>query len=417
MITQEQLSKIAADARAAYRQVAALPAARRSAALVACAAALDAAREEILAANRKDCAAACHLSETLRDRLLLTPERLQAMIHAVRTIAQQEDPLDRVLEHWVNPANGLTFEKVTVPLGVIAMIYESRPNVTVDASALCLRSGNAVILRCGSESARSSRCLVEAMQAGLRQADLPAELIQIIPSQAREIVGQLLQMHQEIDVVIPRGGASLTQRVAEESRVPTLLHLEGNCHTYIHTAADPAMAIAVVHNAKLRRTGVCGATESLVLDAAIAPGILSRIVDDLTAGGCVLYGDATAQKIDARIRAASEDDWSREYLAPEISVKIVQNIEAAIAHINHYGSHHTDAIITADNAAAQHFLRAIDSAIVLHNASTQFADGGEFGFGAEIGIATGRLHARGPVGAVQLTTYKYVVIGNGTIRR
>jgi glutamate-5-semialdehyde dehydrogenase len=414
---QAQLSKMAAEARAAYRLVAALPAARRSAGLLACAAALDAARADILAANREDCAAATHLSAALSDRLLLTPERLQAIIQAVRSIAAQEDPLGQVLEHWVNAANGLTFEKVAVPLGVIAMIYESRPNVTVDAGALCLRSGNAVILRGGSESARSSQRIVEAMQAGLRAADLPEALIQIVPSQAREIVGQLLRMHQEIDVVIPRGGATLTKRVAEESRVPTLLHLEGNCHTYIHAAADPAMAIAVLHNAKLRRTGVCGATESLVLDAAIAPSILPRIVDDLTAGGCVLYGDAAAQNIDARIRPASEEDWSKEYLAAEISVKIVQGIDEAITHINRYGSHHTDAIITAENAAAQQFLREVDSAIVLHNASTQFADGGEFGFGAEIGIATGRLHARGPVGARQLTTYKYVVRGEGTVRR
>ncbi len=413
---QAHLSKMAADGRAAYRLVAALPPARRSAGLIACATALEAAREEILVANREDYAAASHLSEAFSDRLLLTPERLQSMIDAVRAIAAQKDPLDQVLEHWVNPANGLAFDKVAVPLGVIAMIYESRPNVTVDAGALCLRSGNAVILRCGSESARSSQRMVEAMQAGLRAADLPVALIQIIPSQAREIVGQLLRMHHEIDVVIPRGGAGLTQRVAMESRVPTLLHLEGNCHTYIHQAADPAMAIRVLHNAKLRRTGVCGATESLVLDAAIAPSILPQIVDDLTAGGCVLHGDAMAQKIDQRIRAASESDWSREYLAAEISVKIVQGIDEAIAHINRYGSHHTDAIITQENAAAQQFLRGVDSAIVLHNASTQFADGGEFGFGAEIGIATGRLHARGPVGAAQLTTYKYVVRGEGTVR-
>jgi len=410
------LHTIAQAARAAYREVASLPAARRSEGLEACAHALTAAKGEILAANQEDIHHADHLSAAMRDRLLLTRERVEGIIAAIHAIAKQPDPLGRVLERWTNPANGLSFEKVAIPLGVIAMIYESRPNVTVDAGALCLRSGNAVILRGGSESARSSRRMVEAMQAGLRAAQLPEALIQMVPTQDREAVNHLLRMHGEIDVVIPRGGTGLTRLVAEESRVPTLLHLEGNCHTYMHHAADPQMAVAVLHNAKLRRTGVCGATESLVLDAAIAQSLLPQIVTDLTRSGCVLYGDAAACTIDTRITPASEADWAKEYLAPELSVKIVAGIEEAVAHINHYGSHHTDAIITGDNVAAQHFLREVDSAIVLHNASTQFADGGEFGFGAEIGIATGRLHARGPVGAAQLTTYKYLVHGEGTVR-
>ena len=410
------LHHMAGDARAAYRAVAGLSAARRSEGLEACAHALAAARKEILAANQEDMQHADHLSDAMRDRLLLTPKRVEDIIAAVQAIARQPDPLGRVLEHWVNPVNGLSFEKVAVPLGVIAMIYESRPNVTVDAGALCLRSGNAVILRGGSESARSSRSMVAAMQAGLLAANLPAALIQIVPTQDREAIHCLLKMHQEIDVVIPRGGAGLTRLVAEESRVPTLLHLEGNCHTYIHHAAEPHMAMAVLHNAKLRRTGVCGATESLVMDGAIAATLLPQIVADLTSAGCVLYGDDAARAIDARIKPANAEDWAKEYLAAELSVKIVTGLEEAIAHINRYGSHHTDAIITGDNAAAQHFLREVDSAIVLHNASTQFADGGEFGFGAEIGIATGRLHARGPVGAAQLTTYKYLVHGEGTVR-
>ncbi len=410
------LHHMAGDARAAYRAVAGLPASRRSEGLEACAHALAAAKEEILAANQEDMQHADHLSDAMRDRLLLTPKRVEDIIAAVQAIARQPDPLGRVLEHWANPVNGLSFEKVAVPLGVIAMIYESRPNVTVDAGALCLRSGNAVILRGGSESARSSRSMVAAMQAGLHAANLPTALIQIVPTQDREAIHCLLKMHQEIDVVIPRGGAGLTRLVAEESRVPTLLHLEGNCHTYIHRAADPHMAMAVLHNAKLRRTGVCGATESLVMDGVIAATLLPQIVENLTSAGCVLYGDEAARAIDARIKPANAEDWAKEYLAAELSVKIVTGLEEAIAHINRYGSHHTDAIITGDNAAAQHFLREVDSAIVLHNASTQFADGGEFGFGAEIGIATGRLHARGPVGAAQLTTYKYLVHGEGTVR-
>ncbi|MFZ4125352.1 MAG: glutamate-5-semialdehyde dehydrogenase, partial [Rickettsiales bacterium] len=377
--------------------------------------AMAAAKSDIFAANQKDMDAATHLDAAMRDRMLLDEKRIDAIIVSIRQIAAQQDPLGRSLETWQNPANGLRFNKVAVPLGVIGMIYESRPNVTADAAALCLRSGNAVILRGGSESAHSSRVIVDAIHAGLKKVGLPTSCVQLVPTQDREAVGVLLKMHGLIDVIIPRGGASLTARVAAESSVPTLLHLTGNCHTYIHAKANPDMAINVLHNAKLRRTGVCGATESLIIDAAIAPTLLPKIVDDLK--GCELRGDAAARAIDARIQFANEEDWGTEYLAPILSVKVVGCLEEAIEHINYYGSHHTDAILTEDAAAAKQFAAQVDSAIVVHNASTQFADGGEFGFGAEIGIATGRLHARGPVGAAQLTTYKYVVEGDGTVRK
>lgn len=415
MSIEKQLREIAEVARDAYRSVSALDAAARSAALVACADAMKAAKADILAANKKDMDTATHLDAAMRDRLLLDEKRIDAMIASVAQIAAQKDPLGITLETWKNPANGLIFNKVAVPLGVIGMIYESRPNVTADAAALCIRSGNAVILRGGSESAHSSKAIIDAFHAGLKKAGLPIEIVQLVPTQDREAVGVLLKLHGLIDVIIPRGGESLTKRVAAESSVPTLLHLIGNCHTYIHAKANPEMAIKVLHNAKLRRTGICGATESLVIDASIAPTLLPKIVDDLK--DCEIRGDAAARKIDARIQFASEEDWSTEYLAAILSVKVVGCLEEAIEHINYYGSHHTDAIITDDAKVAQQFAQQIDSAIVLHNASTQFADGGEFGFGAEIGIATGRLHARGPVGAAQLTTYKYVVAGDGAVRK
>lgn len=414
MELKKQLESMARDARDAYRTLSSVTAEARSQALLACADAIAATKSEILVANKKDVDSATHLDAAMRDRLLLDEKRLDAIINSVRQIAAQHDPLGRSLETWQNLANGLRFNKISVPLGVIGMIYESRPNVTADAAALCIRSGNAVILRGGSESAHSSQAIVAAIHEGLKKVGLPKSCVQLVPTQEREAVGLLLKMHRLIDVMIPRGGASLTARVAAESSVPTLLHLTGNCHTYIHAKANPEMATHVLHNAKLRRTGVCGATESLILDAAIAPTLLPRIVDDLN--DCELRGDAAARAIDARIQFANEEDWATEYLAPILSVKIVGCLEEAIEHINYYGSHHTDAIITDDAAAAKQFATQVDSAIVIHNASTQFADGGEFGFGAEIGIATGRLHARGPVGAAQLTTYKYVVEGDGTVR-
>lgn len=409
------MEKLAHDARDAYRTLANAGADARSAALTACADALTAAKPDILNANKKDMDAATHLDAAMRDRLLLDEKRVDAMIASVRQIAAQQDPLGQSLEAWKNPANGLTFTKTSVPLGVIGMIYESRPNVTADAAALCLRSGNAVILRGGSESAHSSKAIIDAFHAALKKVGLPTASVGLVPTQDREAVGVMLKLHGLIDVIIPRGGASLTARVAAESSVPTLLHLIGNCHTYIHAKADVEMALSVLQNAKLRRTGICGATESLVIDAAIAPSLLPKTVDALE--GCELRGDAAARAIDARIQFANDEDWATEYLAPILSVKVVGCLEEAIEHINYYGSHHTDAIITSDAAVAAQFVAQVDSAIVMHNASTQFADGGEFGFGAEIGIATGRLHARGPVGAAQLTTYKYVVEGNGALRK
>ena len=325
------------------------------------------------------------------------------------------DPVGHVLDTQTRP-NGLRISRVSVPLGVIGIIYEARPNVTADAGGLCLKSGNAAILRGGSESFYSSRAIVACLHAGLRAAGLPEDAIQLVPTTDRAAVGEMLTMVGLIDVIVPRGGVSLTKRVAEESRIPTILHLDGNCHTYIHAAADKQMALDVVKNAKLRRTGICGATESLLIDEAAVASHLPVIVEMLLAEGCEVRGDAMICALNAQVKLATEADWGTEYLDKIISIKTVLGVEEAVAHINQYGSHHTDAIITADRGAADDFLRGVDSAIVVHNASTQFADGGEFGMGAEIGISTGRLHARGPVGASQLTTYKYVVEGAGQIR-
>jgi glutamate-5-semialdehyde dehydrogenase len=371
----------------------------------------------IIAANKKDLEYGKEkgLDAAMLDRLMLNEKRIEAMAAGLETIATLPDPVNKVLDEWTRP-NGLTMQRVSVPLGVIGIIYESRPNVTADAAGLCIKSGNAAILRGGGESLHSSTVIAECIHHGLKAAGLSADAVQVIPTRDRLAVGAMLGLTQYIDVIVPRGGKSLTKRVMDESRVPTLLHLEGNCHTYVHEKANIGMAAEVLLNAKLRRVGVCGATESLLIDESAATSMLPALVDVLTKAECEVRGDSAAQKIDKRIKAATEDDWSTEYLAAVISVKVVKNADEAIAHINHYGSHHTDAIITEDKAAARHFLRKVDSAIVMHNSSTQFADGGEFGFGAEIGIATGRLHARGPVGAEQLTTYKYVVHGTGQTR-
>ncbi len=412
-----EMGDLGRRARTAYGQLAAASAEMRSAALRHAAARLRVTEAELLAANAQDMAQAHArgLSGAMLDRLLLDSKRIAAMAAGLEDVAAMPDPLGRTLAEWLRP-NGLRIARISVPLGVIGIIYESRPNVTADAGALCLKSGNAAILRGGSESFHSSRAIVACLRDGLRHAGLPEDAVQLVPTTDRAAVGEMLRMVGVIDVIVPRGGASLTRRVAEESRIPTILHLDGNCHTYIHRAADAAMAATVVANAKLRRTGVCGATESLVIDRGVLATHLPGIVDALVAGGCEVRGDAEACATDARLVPASEEDWGTEYLDRIISVKTVADEAEAIAHINRYGSHHTDAIITADEAAAAQFLSGVDSAIVLHNASTQFADGGEFGMGAEIGISTGRLHARGPVGAEQLTTYKYVVRGEGTIR-
>jgi glutamate-5-semialdehyde dehydrogenase len=415
--TASVIAPLALRAYEASRVLATTPAAVKERALYAAAAALRAAKMDLLQANAQDMDTACAkaLSDAMLDRLRLDEARLESIARGIEDVAALPDPVGRTLAEWTRP-NGLRIARIAVPLGVIGIIYESRPNVTADAGALCVKSGNAALLRGGSESFHSSRAIVACLQEGLRQAGLPEEAVQLVPTTDRAAVGEMLRAVGFIDVIVPRGGASLTRRVAEESRIPTILHLDGNCHTYIHAAADMAMAVKVVENAKLRRTGVCGATESLVIDRAVLATHLRPVAEALLAGGCALRGDADAYAADARITPATEEDWGTEYLDKIISVKTVGGVEEAIAHINRYGSHHTDAIITADEAAAARFLAGVDSAIVLYNASTQFADGGEFGMGAEIGISTGRLHARGPVGAEQLTTYKYVVRGDGTIR-
>jgi glutamate-5-semialdehyde dehydrogenase len=348
------------------------------------------------------------------DRLKLKPETVEAMAKSLEEIAAFPDPVGRILTEWTRP-NGLLIQRVSVPLGVIGIVYESRPNVTADAGALCLKSGNAVILRGGSDSLNSSEAIAECLHAGLKNAGLPPDAVQIVPTRDRQAVGEMLTMTEYIDIIVPRGGKSLTERILKESRIPTIQHLDGNCHTYIHRSADARMAREVLLNAKMRRTGVCGATESILIDRAAAK-LLPELIETLISAGCEICGDKIAQKIDPRVLPATEADWATEYLDAKISVKTVEDVSEAVEHINLYGSHHTDAIIAEDPAAAEIFLNRVDSAIVLHNASTQFADGGEFGMGGEIGISTGRLHARGPVGIEQLTTYKYILHGSGQTR-
>ena len=371
----------------------------------------------IMAANARDLAAADakRITSALRDRLALDAQRIEGMARGLEDIARLDDPVGEVFWETTRP-NGLRITRVRVPLGVIGIIYESRPNVTADAGALCLKSGNAVILRGGSESFHSSRAIVDCLNGGLRAAGLPEEAIQLVPTRDRAAVGEMLTMNQYINIIVPRGGRSLIERVQQESRIPVIAHLDGNCHVYVHEDADPEMAVGIIHNAKLRRLSICGAAESLVIDRKIAAKVVPLIVDDLSAGGCEIRGDADAQSIDGRILSATEADWSTEYLDAVISMRIVDGIDQAIEHIERYGSHHTDSVVTNSESAANRFLANVDSAIVLHNASTQFADGGEFGMGAEIGISTDRLHARGPVGVEQLTTYKYVVHGSGQVR-
>jgi glutamate-5-semialdehyde dehydrogenase len=413
----EQMLRIGEIARHAVRELATVPANIKTKALRCAADAIRSAAEQIKSANERDVEAATAkgLSGAMLDRLLLDDGRIEAMAKGLEDIAALEDPVGAVIAEWNRP-NGLKIQRVRVPLGVIGIIYESRPNVTADAGALCLKSGNAVILRGGSESFHSSTAIVECLQEGLRQANLPQGAIQLVPTRDRAAVGEMLTMAEHIDVIVPRGGKSLIERVQKESKIPVLAHLDGNCHVYIDGAADAAMAKNVVFNAKMRRTGVCGATESLLVDKTTASQVLPAIIDALAEAGCEIRGDDATQSLDNRVKAASEQDWDTEYLDAIISVKQVDGVDAAIDHINRHGSHHTDSIVTGDEAAADRFLAQVDSAIVLHNASTQYADGGEFGMGAEIGISTGRLHARGPVGVEQLTTFKYVVRGDGQTR-
>jgi len=404
--------------RAAARILALAPNEQKNAALGFMTGAIRGYTDAIIAANADDLAdaRASSASPAFVDRLMLNRERVEAMAAGIETVAALKDPVGAVTESWTRP-NGMIIERVRVPLGVIGIIYESRPNVTADAGALCLKSGNAAILRGGSDGFRSSRAIHAALAKGLREAGLPEDAIQLVPSRDRAAVGHMLAgLDGTIDVIVPRGGKGLVGRVQAEARVPVFAHLEGVCHVFIDKAASLDMAKKIVLNAKMRRTGVCGAAETLLVDRAAAPAELKPLITMLLDAGCEVRGDKATQAADPRVKPASEEDWSTEYLDAIITAKVVDGIDDAIAHIERYGSHHTDAIITDDAKAAEKFLREVDSAIVLHNASTQFADGGEFGFGAEIGIATGRLHARGPVGVEQLTSFKYRIRGTGQIR-
>jgi len=412
------MAAIGRDARVAARTLALAPTEQKDRALIAMAAAVRAHKAQILAANSEDLAAARAngLTGAVLDRLALDDKRLEAVAAGIETVRGLKDPVGAVTESWTRP-NGMRIERVRVPLGVVGIIYESRPNVTADAGALCLKSGNAAILRGGSDSTRSSRAIHAALTQGLRDAGLPEAAISLVPTRDRAAVGMMLAgLDGNIDVIVPRGGKSLVARVQNEARVPVFAHLEGVCHVYVDKAASLDMAKSIVLNAKMRRTGVCGAAETLLVDRACAATHLKPLVEMLIEAGCDIRGDKATQAVDARVKPATEQDWSTEYLDAIIAAGVVDGVDDAIAHIERYGSHHTDAIVTEDKAAAETFLREVDSAIVLHNASTQFADGGEFGFGAEIGIATGRLHARGPVGVDQLTTFKYRIRGTGQIR-
>jgi glutamate-5-semialdehyde dehydrogenase len=405
-------------AKEAARALALAPTAQKDAALAAMAQAIRQSKSDILAANAQDVAEAKAAGATAAflDRLALDDKRIAATADGLDVVRALPDPVGTVTERWTRP-NGMSIERVRVPLGVVGVIYESRPNVTADAAALCLKAGNAAILRGGSESHRSNRAIHAALTEGLSSAVLPEAAIALVPTRDRAAVGMMLAgLDGALDVIVPRGGKSLVARVQAEARVPVFAHLEGICHVYVDKAAPLDMAKTILLNAKMRRTGVCGAAETLLVDRAAAPTHLAPLVTMLLDAGCEVRGDEATRAIDRRVKPASEEDWSTEYLDAVISAKVVDGVDAAIAHVERYGSHHTDSIVTEDPVAAERFLREVDSAIVLHNASTQFADGGEFGFGAEIGIATGRFHARGPVGVEQLTSFKYRVRGSGQIR-
>ena len=412
------MQDIGRRAKLAARVLGLASAEQKNRALAGMAAAILAHKHDILAANAEDVAdgKAAGLTGAMLDRLELDEKRIAAMAEGLDVVRALADPVGKVTESWTRP-NGMTVERVRVPLGVVGVIYESRPNVTADAGALTLKAGNAVILRGGSDSYRSSGAIHAAMTKGLREANLPEAAISLVPTRDRAAVGLMLQgLDGNIDVIVPRGGKNLVDRVQKEARVPVFAHLEGVCHVYVDKAAQLDMAKSIVMNAKMRRTGVCGAAETLLVDRAGAQTMLKPLVAMLLDAGCEVRGDAAVQKVDARVKPATEQDWSTEYLDKIITAGVVDGVDAAIDHIERYGTHHTDAIVTADPKAAEKFLNEVDSAIVLHNASTQFADGGEFGFGAEIGIATGKLHARGPVGVEQLTSFKYRVRGTGQIR-
>jgi glutamate-5-semialdehyde dehydrogenase len=412
------MSGIGREARAAAQILATSTSEQKNHALRAAAAALRASRRELLAANERDMrdAAARATSKALLDRLELDERRVEAMARGLEEIERLPDPIGTVLAEWRRP-NGMLIQRLRVPLGVIGIIYESRPNVTADAGALCLKSSNAVILRGGSESARSGAAIHACLEEGLSAAGLPPTCIQFVPTTDRAAVGYMLaDMADSIDVIVPRGGKNLIARVQKEARVPVIGHLEGVCHVFVDRHADLEMAGRIVLNAKMRRTGVCGAAETLLVHRDCAPTHLGPLIKMLLDAGCEVRGDEPSVLADTRVKPATEQDWYTEYLDAIIAVRVVEDVDAAIAHIHRYGSQHTDSIVTADVATAERFLARVDSAIVLHNASTQFADGGEFGMGAEIGISTDKFHARGPVGVEQLTSYKYLVRGNGQIR-
>jgi glutamate-5-semialdehyde dehydrogenase len=420
MKDMENISELMADigkrAKAAAAELASTPSAAKHSALNAAADAVWAARAEILAANARDMDFGREkgLSEAMLDRLMLDEPRIQGMVAGLRSVAAQDDPVGETLAEWDQPS-GLHIKRVRTPLGVIGVIYESRPNVTADAGALCLKAGNAVILRGGSESFHSARAIHACLQEGLRAAGLPEDAVQLVPTRDRAAVSEMLTMTDTIDVIVPRGGKGLVGLVQREARVPVFSHLEGIVHIYIDAAADPEKALRIVLNAKTRRTGICGAAECLLIHRDVADTIGQGIIRALVDAGVEMRVDAALARIPGTI-AAQEDDWGREYLDMIMAARVVDDVQDAIAHIRSYGSNHTDCIVTEDAAALQTFMERLDSAILMHNASTQFADGGEFGMGAEIGIATGKMHARGPVGAAQLTSFKYIVTGDGTVR-
>ena len=411
------MRQIGQRARAAARELAFASTSAKNRALTAAAAAMRASANALIAANARDLDEAKRdkLTDAMIDRLALDQKRIEAMAKGLEEVAALPDPVGALMAEWQRP-NGLAIQRVRVPLGVIGIIYEARPNVTADAGALCLKSGNAAILRGGSDSFHSSTAIIECLTRGLSDAGLPPASLQYVPTRDRAAVGEMLAMPDLIDVIVPRGGKSLIERVRNESKIPVFAHLEGLCHVYVDRDADIEMARKITLNAKMRRTSVCGATETLLVDEAIAKRALPPILDDLIKAGCEVRGDASTRALESRAKPATEQDWTTEYLDAIISVRVVQGVDQAIEHIARYGSQHTDSIVTENRATAEKFLNRVDSAIVLHNASTQFADGGEFGMGAEIGISTGRLHARGPVGVEQLTTFKYVVRGNGQVR-
>ncbi len=406
-----------AAAQASARVLSTATTEQKDQALRAMAASLRARFSDLMLANEKDMAAAADIGLTpaLLDRLELNKERIENMAAGIEAIADLDDPVGAVIAEWDVPS-GLHISRVRVPLGVVGIIYESRPNVTADAGALCLKAGNAVILRGGSEAVYSNHAILSCLQEGLKAGNLPLASIALVPTQDRAAVGEMLTMADTIDVIVPRGGRSLVERVQREARVPVFAHLEGICHAYVHKQADLEMARKIVVNSKMRRTSICGALETMLIDREIAAEYLPAIVDDLTDLACDIRGDEEARAIDLRITPASEEDWTTEYLDSILSVRVVDGVDAAIAHIETYGSSHTETIITEDESVADYFLKSVNSAIVLHNASTQYADGGEFGMGAEIGISTGKMHARGPVGVEQLTIFKYIVRGTGQTR-